>query len=63
MWDIEPKLSEYDQLGYLIQLKRPTIIWTNLTQVVMTYNDHSHPIQTNINNSAKIWGYFITSST
>ena len=46
--------SEYYQIGYLIWSKRPTITLSNITQVGMTYNDHSHPIQANVNNSAKI---------
>ena len=52
MWDIELKLLEFDIMGYIIWLKRPTITLSNLTQVVMTYNDHSHPIQTIVTNSA-----------
>ena len=51
--DIDIKLSEYD-LGYLISLGRPTLTWSNLTSFVMTYLDHSHPIETNTYNSAKI---------
>ena len=37
--DIELKLSEYDQMDYLMFLKRPTTTWFNLTQVDKIYND------------------------
>ena len=52
--DIGLKLSEYDHMGYLILLRRPTLIWSNLTSFVMTYLDHSHPIETNPHKLAKI---------
>ena len=35
---------------YLIKV--PTITLSNLTQVAITYNDHSHSIQTVLDNSA-----------
>ena len=52
-WDIELKLSEYDLMGYLISLRRPTFTWSNLTSFVMTYHDHGHPILTDTYKSAK----------
>ena len=52
--DIGLKLSEYDHMGDLISLRKPTLTWSNLTSFVMTYLDHSHPIETNTYNSAKI---------
>ena len=49
----------YNDLATLLKqiyvLKSPTISLSNLTQVAMTYNDQSHQIQTNVNNSARIW--------
>ena len=53
--DIGLKLSEYDHMGYLISLRRPTLTWSNLTSFVMTYLDHSHPIETNPHKLAKHW--------
>ena len=39
IWDIEQKLSKYDQMGYLIYLKRPNVTYSSLSQLVMTYID------------------------
>ena len=52
--DIEQKLSECDQIDYFILLRRPAITWSNPPQMAMIYNDNSHPIQTNMNNSANM---------
>ena len=43
---IDLKLSGYDHMGHLRSLRRPTLTWSNLTSFVMTYLDHSHPIET-----------------
>ena len=47
-YDIGLKLSEYDHMGYLISLRRPTLTWSNLTSFIMTYHDNGHPIKTNL---------------
>ena len=48
------KLSEYDHKGYVISLRRPTLLtWSNLTSFVMAYRDHCHPIKTNTYKLAK----------
>ena len=45
--------SGYDHMGYFRSLRIPTLTWSNLTSFVMTYHDHSHPIETNIYESVK----------
>ena len=40
-------------MGYLKSLRIPTLTWSNLTSLVMTYYDHVHPIKTNTYKSAK----------
>ena len=41
---IDLKHSEYDHMGYLISLRRPTLTCFILTSFVMTYQDHGQPI-------------------
>ena len=36
--NIELKTSEYDQMGYLIKLRRPSLTLSNLTLLTMAYH-------------------------
>ena len=41
--DNDMKLSGYDHRGHFRSHKRPTLSWSNLTSLVLTYHDHGHP--------------------
>ena len=41
-------------MGHLRSLRRPTLTWSNLTLIFMTYHDNGHPIKTNPYKLAKI---------
>ena len=46
-YDIGLKISEYDDMGCLKSLRRPTLTWSSLTSFVLTYHDHGYPIKRN----------------